>query len=118
MMTKHGGWFRFYYKVVDDPKVQALSGDVFKTWANLLCIAGPRQGGALPGIADLAFRLRMSVKETEKHIDALIRARLIDETDGRFVPHDWNEMQFAHNVSTDRVQRFRKRKAETPHETP
>jgi len=31
-------WFRMYAEVLDDPKVQRLSGDEFKAWVNILCL--------------------------------------------------------------------------------
>lgn len=115
----NGGWFRFYNKVLDDPKVQTLPGELFKTWVNLLCLASSKSG-ALPSMSDMAFKLRLSVKDMEKRIIDLKQACLIDEAEsGRFAPHDWNEMQFVSDVSTGRVQRFRERKeavSETFHE--
>jgi len=36
---RFGGWFRFYNDALDNPKVQLLPSDLFKTWVNLLCIA-------------------------------------------------------------------------------
>ena len=54
-----GRWFRFYIRSLDDLKVQAMSGDLFKTWVNLLSLAA-EQDGALPDIATIAFRLRLS----------------------------------------------------------
>ena len=55
-------WFRAYNEALDDPKVQRLPGELFKTWFNLLCVAS-RCGGSLPALGDLAFMLRLGEDE-------------------------------------------------------
>lgn len=102
-------WFRFYYEVVEDPKVQKLPGDLFKVWVNLLCIAG-KHGGLLPSAADIAFALRSTEKKIARHLSALVEAELIDEKDGALQPHNWNGRQFASDDSGNRVTEHRKRK--------
>ncbi len=52
-------WFRFYTGVVDDPKAQMLSPEMFKHWVNVLCIAA-QHDGELPAIAVTAFTLRLA----------------------------------------------------------
>jgi hypothetical protein len=44
-------WFRFYDDALNDPKVQKLSGDLFKAWVNILCLAS-KHGGELPAVND------------------------------------------------------------------
>lgn len=100
-------WFRMHDCILDDPKVQRLPGDLFKTWVNLLCVAS-RNDGRLPGIADLAFMLRTSEEAIADDLDSLMKFGLIDNEDG-YVPHNWNERQYKSDVSTDRVKRFRER---------
>src|SRR5215510_2982584 len=53
-MTK---WFSIHDEVVWDDTVQRLSGDEFKMWVNLLCVAN-KNGGGLPGLKAVAFALR------------------------------------------------------------
>ena len=113
-------WFRMHDCILDDPKVQRLPSDLFKTWVNLLCIAS-RNSGELPPVADLAFLLRMSEGEAAKHLRSLIDADLIDDMGDYFAPHNWNERQYKTDVSTERVKRFRQRsmkRDETVSETP
>jgi hypothetical protein len=50
-------WFRLYSEVLNDPKVQCLSGEHFKTWINILCIAS-KNHGVLPDMEALQFLLR------------------------------------------------------------
>lgn len=113
-------WFRFYDAALDDPKVQRLPGDLFKTWVNLLCAAS-RNDGRLPELADLAFMLRLPEDVAAAHLESLMDAGLLDDLDGEKSPHNWDARQFKSDVSTDRVKRFRKRsekRDETVSETP
>ena len=105
-------WFRFYTEALDDPKVQRLTPTLFKTWVNLLCIAG-QNNGKLPSLDDLAFRLRLSAHETEQQVSDLILAGLIDiQTDKTRTPHNWHERQYASDTSSERVRRHRLKKHE------
>lgn len=114
-------WFRIYDDAVDDPKVQKLSGDLFKAWINLLCLAS-QNDGILPSVNDIAFKLRMSGARADKLLDDLVQRELLDETaDGHLEPHNWNLRQHRSDISTPRVKRFRERKMkrdETVSETP
>jgi hypothetical protein len=101
-------WFRFYDSALDDPKVQSLPADLFKTWVNLLCIASKNEGDL--SHSDLPFLLRMDTGKTDKQVRALADRGLLDPTEGGYEPHNWNDRQYKSDVSTDRVKQFRKRK--------
>lgn len=106
-------WFRFYEEALDDPKVQKLDGDTFKTWVNLLCLAS-RGSGFLPPIADVAFGLRLSVADAGTVLERMLSATLIDKLSGgadgyRYAPHGWHERQYKSDTSTERVKRYRER---------
>lgn len=116
-------WFRMYTEVLNDPKAQRLSGDDFKGWVNLLCLA-KEHDGAIPPLCDVAFALRISEKQAEKLLAKLSKSGLIDETETGLEPHNWGVRQYKSDVSTERVKRFRKRHtkrqdavSETPPET-
>ena len=100
-------WFRLYDDVLNDPKVQRLSGESFKFWINMLCIAS-KNGGVLPSIEDMAFALRVSNDFCTSLIDDLKTCGLIDGSK-RLVPHGWEKRQYKSDTSTDRVKRFRER---------
>lgn len=102
-------WFRAYDEAVDDPKIQRLPGDVFKALFNLWCIAS-QNGGELPCNEDIAFKLRQPMPKVATLISKLTEAGLIDEDETGRRPHNWNGRQFKGDVSTERVQRHRKRK--------
>lgn len=100
-------WFRVYDEILDDPKVQMLSPELFKTWVNLLALAS-RNGGTLPEREKIAFALRASVQDTSSRIDDLILAGLIDILPtGGIEPHKWLQRQWKSDDSGERVRKFR-----------
>lgn len=105
-------WFRFYNGVVDDPKVQRLRPELFKTWVNLLCIAC-RNDGALPGFEDLAFALRMDDATLSSQLGELIFVGLLDEVGTGLAPHNWSGRQYRGDqdvTAAERAKRYRDRK--------
>src|SRR5579871_1524857 len=108
-MTKMGHWWRAYDEAVDDPKLGVLSDRLHRAWFNLCCIASTN-GGVLPGIAAVAFKLRVAEHKAAELIADLMAAGLVDRrSDGTFEPHNWEGRQFKSDVSTSRVKRFRER---------
>ena len=112
-------WFRFYNDAVNDPKVQRLSGELFKAWVNVLCLAS-KNGGKLPTLTDLAFILRVPEDRALAHIEALSAEGLLDQIEGEYEPHNWNGRQYqsdhvdATNAERQRRHRERKRNGVTP----
>lgn len=106
-------WFRFYNDAVNDPKVQRLSGELFKAWVNVLCLAS-KNGGKLPRLADLSFILRVPEDRALAHIEALSAEGLLDQIEGEYEPHNWKGRQFQsdHSDATnaERQRRFRDKK--------
>ncbi len=106
-------WFRFHVETLDNPKAQRLPPALFKTWANLLCVAA-KNDGQLPPIADVAFLLRTSEREIEKSILELISRELLDVIDGVTEPHNWNARQYKSDVAdptnAERQNRYREKK--------
>ena len=100
-------WFRFYVRTLNNPKAQRLTSNTFKGWVNLLCLA-KESNGELPPVEDVSFRLRLSKPKTESLLKALRANGLVDENR----MHDWNEMQYPSDSSTERVQRHRERREE------
>jgi hypothetical protein len=86
-------WFRFYSGVVDDPKAQMLSPEMFKHWVNVLCIAA-QNDGELPAISATAFTLRISEPKAAGILARLHGAGLLDKTVESFKPHNWDARQY------------------------
>lgn len=100
-------WFRFYDDVLNDPKVQALSPEIFKFWVNFLCLFSQSKE-KLPEDG-LHFMLRTSEKKANAAIAELQRRGLIDVSEQGLEPHNWAGRQYKSDVSNDRVRRYRER---------
>jgi hypothetical protein len=109
----NGHWWRAYAKALHDPKLQSLSGDLFKSWFNLACMASTRKG-ELPSMFDVAFNLRLTQEQAESHIASLISARLIDRRGSRLSMHDWKEFQYQSDTSAERTKKWRERHGDGP----
>lgn len=117
-------WFRLYDEILDDPKVQKLPPDLFKSWINILAICS-RNNGILPPISDCAFVLREPENAIETVVERLLNAGLIEKCNGgvngwHYAPHNWSKRQYKSDTSSERVKRFRGRSkpvTETPPET-
>lgn len=104
-------WFRYYTESLNDPKVQLLPGDLFKSWVNLLCLCSSQNGKPFD-CASVAFALRVSDQKAQGIINELLDRALLDDTDNGLVPHNWAQRQYVSDSSADRVARYRgKRKA-------
>lgn len=101
-------WFRVYDDLIDDPKVQRLPDRLFKALINLWCLTS-KNGGHLPAIEEIAFKLRLSEAKATSLVGELKAAGLIDEVDGQSCPHNWNGRQYKSDGSTPRVKRHRER---------
>ena len=108
-------WFRVYNEALDDPKVQRLPGDLFKTWFNLMCVAS-RCEGELPPLADLAFLLRLSEEDAQARLDKLIAAGLVDREGDGIAVHNWKARQYLSDDSSARVRDHRAKKRGKPAE--
>jgi hypothetical protein len=108
-------WFRFYTGVVDDPKAQMLSPEMFKHWVNVLCIAAQHEG-ELPEIAVTAFTLRMTESKAAGILAKLHGLVLLDKTEKSFKPHNWDGRQYKTDLkdvtNAQRQKEHRKRKSD------
>lgn len=104
-------WLRLYETVLDDPKVQRLSPELFKAWINVLCVACRKDGIIPTNPDDLGFMLRTDAGTARRWFAELLAAGLIDcKPGGPPRPHDWDEYQFVSDNSTERVRAYRARK--------
>jgi hypothetical protein len=101
-------WFRMYSETLNDPKVQSLSGDEFKAWVNLLCLASQNNS---EGFSEktAAFALRLPEKKAWKIIKLFLHIGLLDITESGLKPHNWAIRQYKSDTSNDRVRRHRER---------
>jgi hypothetical protein len=102
-------WFRLYDDVINDPKLLKLPEGLRWAWVALLCVAS-KNGGQLPPVDDVALLLRVPEAKAGEYITKLVKAKLIDNENGVFVPHNWEGRQFKSDTSNDRVKRHRDNK--------
>jgi hypothetical protein len=105
-------WWRAYDDAIDNPKLLKLSDSMHRAWFTLQCIASSN-GGALPPTGDIAVRLRLKPAKVAEWITKLVQAKLMDNENGVFRPHNWDDRQFKTDGSdptnSKRQKRFRER---------
>jgi hypothetical protein len=109
-----GHWFRCYDELIDDPKIQRLSGDLRGHLFNIWCLASANEG-ILPPISDLAFRLRLSLEEATHVVNSLRTNSLLEvDANGTLRPHNWDGRQFKsdHSDPTHAERKRRQRERE------
>jgi hypothetical protein len=99
-------WWRAYDDALHDPKVQSLPAELFKRWFNLLCVAS-KTGGYLPPSSELGRLLGRRLDYLQADIQHLCKCGLLDEIEGKIIPHNWFKRQYKSDSSTERVKRFR-----------
>jgi hypothetical protein len=117
-------WFRLYSEILNDPKVQNLSPELFRDWINILCIASKNNGTLPETFQEVAFSLRIDEIAAISVVNRLVIAGLLDKVKGgtngyRIAPHGWEKRQYKSDSSTERVKRFRgvtRNVSETPPE--
>lgn len=101
-------WFRFYQSALEDPRIQRLPGDLFKSWVNLLCLTS-KNNGILPSTDDIAFALRITVDDAILITDNLLKIGLLEFSGDHLVPTDWHDRQFLDKTNAQRQRNFRHR---------
>jgi len=102
-------WLRLHADLIHNPKLARLTDSQFRFWVHLLCV-GSQNNGNLPPEDEIAFILRKSAANTRALLESLRLHRLLDVSETGIKLHDWDQWQFQSDVSTERVQQFRKRK--------
>lgn len=102
-------WFRFYDDAVNDPKIIRLPDDLYRAWVNILCIAA-KNDGVLPELGDVALTLRVKEARAAELITKLVLAKLLDDHNGVYSPHNWQGRQFKSDDSGPRVRKHREKK--------
>ncbi len=88
--------------------MQQLPDALFKALVNLWCLAS-QNGGALPPMEDVAYKLRVKPARAADQVKKLLATGLLERDGAVVVPHNWGSRQFQSDHSTPRVQRFRQR---------
>lgn len=106
-------WWRAYNSSIDNPKLLKLSDAMHRAWYTLQCVASENDG-TLPATEDIAARLRMKPAKVAEWITKLVQAKLIDNNNGVFAPHNWDTRQYksdaADPTAAQRMKRYRENK--------
>lgn len=100
-------WFRMHTSLVDSIKVGTLGDSAFRTYVELLCLAGEKDDSGRTGVEEktINWRLRRDVTVT---LHELFHAGLVtSQPDGEFVIEGWNERQFKADNSAERTRAWR-----------
>lgn len=108
MSSRH--WEKLWHEIIDDIKLGPLPAELKWRFVQLIVVAGiAGEGGLLPDLPDLAFRLRLTEEQLRSDLPTLARRELVELTaDGRWLVSGYNRRQAAMS-STERVQRHRAR---------
>ena len=105
-------WFRVYDDLVDEPKIQRLEPALFKALINLWCLTSAN-GGVLPPIDVIAFKLRMKPQKAQRILDRLKAQGLFEDDETGTHPHNWAGRQHKSDVedptAAQRMRRHRNR---------
>jgi hypothetical protein len=102
-------WLRLYTSILGDPKIERLSDHSFRILVSLWVHSRLTDGSFQ--LSDVRHTCRHLGGNFRKCFDALITAGLVEKLaePETYAPHKWREYQYDSDVSTERVQRFRKR---------
>lgn len=101
-------WFRFYADTMRHPKILALRTSEFITWVELLCLSSStNSNGYLPDPVIIGKATGKKAATIRQQISKFLAIGLVDNEQGRMRLHNWEKHQYKHDVSTERVRKFR-----------
>jgi len=75
-------WLKLYYEILDDPKMGWLDDHTWRRTIELFLMAGEKgDGGYLPDIEAVAWRLRTSNEDVTLCYEELVKHKIIEKTD-------------------------------------
>ena len=108
-------WIKLYHEVLNDPKMGRLPDRLWRRVVECFLLAGEQdEGGYLPSVEDMAWRLRCDPAELEQELGEIAELGILryaqnDVDDGRWFVVKFGERQAAVS-STERVKRHRETK--------
>lgn len=100
-------WIKLYHEILDDPKMGMMPEILFARCIKLFLLAGDHeQGGKLPTIPDIAWRLRIPEEEIESDLIELQRMGIAAQSSGVWQITKWKHRQRTMS-STERTQLWR-----------
>jgi len=125
-MTKTMKWFRLYSEILHDRKLARIARheqyplyQLVGVWVSILCIANeaPERGSLMLGKNipmtedDIAFEIGMGIGDFQHLFAAFVEYEMIAHNGKDFCITSWNKRQFKSDDSSERVKRYREKKA-------
>jgi DNA-binding transcriptional regulator YhcF (GntR family) len=110
-------WIKLYDEILDDPKMGRLSDGAFRLCINLFLLAGrsEERDGRLPDFGDIAWTLRLSGEDMNKHWAELERAGIVYVKDDIPNVANFDKRQSA-VTDAERMRQYRERKRQEQQE--
>ena len=116
-MTKALPWYRMYVETVEDKKLRRLPASQRWLWVALLALArtSPVEGvllltdGVPVTVDDMADAAAIRRADATAGVKAFHKLGMLHRDGALLVVSNWDKRQFASDVSTERVQRYRER---------
>lgn len=107
-------WIKLYHEILSDPKMGRLPDRVWRRCIECFLMAGELDdGGFLPPVADMAWKLRTDEQELNDDLLKLAQNGIIEERDGRwFVVHFSERQDAMSDAERKSRERERRRKQE------
>ncbi len=100
-------WLKLYYEILDDPKMGQMSNRLWRRTLEFFLLAGEKdEGGLLPSIDDMAWRLRMSPEELETDLVEIQKTGVVTTNDGAWIVTNFADRQRA-ATGAERTERWR-----------
>lgn len=100
-------WTKFYYDILDDPKMGRLSDHLWRRVAEIFLMAGEAgNGGYLPTVEDMSWRLRSTPEEVTKSLEEIAKLGIVLFTDiGWFVTNFAKRQDASSNAERQKIYR-------------
>lgn len=110
-------WLRLYTEIIDDPKMRRFTGDQFRDWIHLLCLAREaKEPGVIEmSVEDAAWRLRRPVEDFKTSLALFADLDMVRVEDSTITVLHFLERQYDKPSDTPEATRERKRKSRASH---
>ena len=103
-------WIKLYHEILDDPKMGRLPDRLYRRVIELFLLAGEMdEGGILPTLDDMAWKLRINPDELTAELQAIEQTGIVHLNGNGWTVTKFAERQDA-DTGAERVNRYREAK--------
>lgn len=89
-------WIKLWHEVLDDYKMGTLPDTLWRRTVEIFLYAGERdQDGLLPGIEEMAYRMRVNPKQLAEEVEELIQVGILTREDDKLFVTNFAKRQAA-----------------------